>query len=402
MAKNSMAAADALRKIIGDDHTDMLKDALKQMLSEIMEVEVGRMTGATLHEHSDERLAHRNGYRERRFDTRMGSIDLEIPKLRKGSYFPSFLEPRRRAEKALMAVIQEAYVLGVSTRKVEDLLAQLGITNCSKSEVSRICLALDVEVEAFRTRPLDGPYPYLWLDATYQKVREGGRVVSNAIVVAYAVNADGFREVVGVSIGPSETEAFWTEFLRELKARGLSGVQLVISDAHNGLQTAISKVLTGASWQRCYVHFLRNVQGRVAKSQAGMVSEAIRTIFSQPNGTEARAQLRRVADSLRKAHPAVADMLEAAEADLLAYFGFPEAHRKQIRSTNPLERLNKEIKRRTDVVGIFPNRKALLRLVGMVLVEQHEEWQVGRRYLSGDLRNLVAPPTVELLALEAA
>jgi len=275
---------------------------------------------------------------------------------------------------------------------VEDLLLTLGVENCSKSEVSRVCQALDDEVAAFRERPLESAYPYLWLDATYLKVREDGRVVSRAVVVAYGVNTDGYREVLGLEVGVSESETFWTDFLRSLVKRGLRGVELVVSDDHKGLVKALTRTLDGASWQRCYVHFLRNVHGRVAKSQAGMVTEAIRTIFSQPNGTEARAQLRRVADSLRKQEPAVATMLLEAEPDLLAHYAFPAAHRKQLRSTNPLERLNKEIKRRGDVVGIFPNREAIIRLIGSVLAEQNDEWHVGRRTFRGAIGQVKAIP----------
>jgi len=377
-----MTVSNLAGKILGENPSDWLKDAVIAIVDQIMDIEVERQTGAAKFERSSERQNSRNGYRERRWDTRVGSLELEIPKLRQGSYFPSFLDPRRRAEKALLTVIQEAYIHGVSTRKVEDLVQALGLYNCSKSEVSRVCASLDEQVEAFRNRPLTAVYPYVWLDATYQKVRENGRVVSNAIVVAYGVREDGYREVLGVSIGGSENEAFWTEFLRELIGRGLHGVKLVTSDAHQGLKRAIVSVFEGASWQRCMVHFLRNIQGQVSKSQQGMVTEAVRTIFLQPDMAAAKEQLNKVATMLEGKHRKVAEMLWQAEDDVLAYLNFPDANRKQIRTTNPLERLNKEIARRADVVGIFPNRSALLRLVTMILIEQNDEWQIGKRYMS--------------------
>lgn len=382
MAKNSMTVQDLVGKVMSDEHADFLLAGLRAFVKEFMEVEVERLAGAGRHERSDERRDHRNGTRDRRWDTRVGTIDLEIPRLRQNNYVPSFLEPRRRSEQALVAVIQEAYVHGVSTRKVEDLVKAMGVASCSKSEVSRLCQALDEQVDAFRNRPLTLRYPYVWLDATFKKVRIDGSVVSNAVVVAYGVTEDGFREVLGVAVGGAECEAFWLEFLRSLVARGLSGVKLVISDAHQGLKNAIAQVFAGSAWQRCWVHFLRNVNGRVSKAQAGMVAEAVKTIFAQPNAAAARAQLASMAKMLRAKHPVVAQMLEEAEDDVLAYMNFPEAHWKQIRSTNPLERLNKEIGRRCDVVGIFPNQAALLRLVAMVLIEQNDEWQVGRRYMS--------------------
>ncbi|HEY9722315.1 MAG TPA: IS256 family transposase, partial [Oscillatoriaceae cyanobacterium] len=334
MTTHSMPNDEIFRKLLSGDSLDFLKDALARTLAEIMEVEIARLTGAELHEKSAERQTSRNGYRERRFDTRLGSIELLIPKLRKGSYFPGFLEPRKRSERALLAVIQEAYIQGVSTRKVEDLLLTLGVENCSKSEVSRVCQALDEEVAAFRERPLESSYPYLWLDATYLKVREDGRVVSRAVVVAYGVNSDGFREVLGLEVGLSESESFWTEFLRSLVRRGLRGVELVISDDHKGLVAALTRTLEGASWQRCYVHFLRNVNARVPKARAGMVIELMRTIFAQPDEASARAQLRFVAEKLATQEPEVANMLLEAEPDLLAHYAFPAAHRKQLRSTN--------------------------------------------------------------------
>lgn len=343
------------------------------------------------------RSTQRNGYRARRWDTRVGSVELQIPKLREGSYFPSLLEPRRRAERALLSVVQEAYVGGVSTRRVEDLVAALGISNLSRSEVSRICAALDAEVEAFRGRALDpAGYPYLWLDALYHKVREEGRVVSMATLIAI-VSASGERSVLGVEVAAAggDEGAHWLPFLQGLNARGLAGVKLVISDAHAGLTTAITASLLGASWQRCRVHAMRNALGLVSKGAQSMVAAAIRSIFEQPDEPSARSQLRRVIDGLEPRFARVAELLTAAEADLLAHFAFPSAHRRQIRSTNPLGRLNKEIRRRTDVVGIFPNRASLLRLVGMLLAEQDDEWSVGRRYFSVESMALIGAPQRE-------
>jgi len=380
--KNSMTVGELVGKILGEGNPDFLKGALVALLNQVMAVEIGQLVGAEPHERADGRTNQRNGYRERRFDTRVGTVDLAIPKLRKGAYFPSFLEPRRRSEEALLNVIQEAYVHGVSTRKVSDLVRALGVEGISRSEVSRICASLDEQVEAFRNRPLEKRYPYLWLDATHLKVREAGRVVSNAVVVAYGLNEDGYRVVIGMAVGASENETFWMEFLRSLVERGLSGVQLAISDAHKGLKKAISTVLTGASWQRCTVHFMRNVQGKVTKAAQGMVTASVRTIFNQPDHGSAVTQLEKMAEMLPARYPQVAEMLWEAMEDILAYMHFPETHWRQIRSTNLLERLNKEIARRSDVVGIFPNPASALRLIGMVLAEQNDEWQVGRRYMS--------------------
>jgi transposase-like protein len=377
-----MALIEMLRKGGAGKDIDFLKEGIKVLAEAIMELEVSEKTGAGLYERSEERTNYRNGYRERPWDTRVGTVSLEIPKLRQGSYFPSLLEPRRRVEQALLSVIQEAYVLGVSTRKVEGLVRSLGMEGISKSQVSRICQGLDGEVERWRSRPLISRYPYLWLDATYVKVRQAGRVISQAVVVAYAVKENGEREVIGIDVGPSEEAAFWTEFLRSLVTRGLSGVLLVISDAHVGLREAVGVVLGGASWQRCRVHFLRNALARVPKSAQAMTAAAIRTIFAQPDSEAAREQLRRVADSLRQRYSSLSELLENTENDLLAYMAFPPEHWRQIYSTNPLERLNKEIKRRSDVVGIFPNRQAVIRLVSAVLIEQQDEWEIGRRYFS--------------------
>jgi putative transposase len=327
-----------------------------------------------------ERLNSRNGYRERAWDTRAGSVTLQVPKLRRGSYFPEFLEPRRRAERALAAVVQEAYVQGISTRSVDDLVQALGMTGISKSEVSRLCGELDGEVQAFLNRPIEGDWPYLWIDATYVKTREAGRIVSVAVIVAVAVNTDGQRQVLGMKVGASEAEPFWTEFLRSLTRRGLRGVKLVISDSHEGIKAAVGKVFK-ASWQRCRVHFMRNALAHAGKAQRRMVSAAIATVFAQETVAGAHEQWRVVAEQLRPKFPGLAKLMDAAEHEVLTYMDFPKAHWLQIHSTNPLERLNAEIKRRTNVVGIFPNDAAIVRLVGSMLNEQSDEWALQRRYL---------------------
>jgi len=384
MAKDRMTLLDLMRKSGTDGDVDFLREGVKVMAEAIMDLEVSEKVGAGRYERTASRNAHRNGYRERPWDTRAGTVSLEIPRVRHGSYFPSLLEPRRRAEQALLSVVQEAYVLGVSTRKVESLVRSLGMEGISKSEVSRICLELDDDVERWRNRRLEGRYPYLWLDGTYLKVRVDGRVTSQAVIVAYAIRETGEREVIGLDVGPSEDGPFWTEFLRSLVVRGLSGVMLVVSDSHIGLREAIGTVMAGASWQRCRVHFMRNALVRVPRGTQAMVAAAIRTIFAQPDRENASSQLRRVADSLRPRFGAVSGLLEAAEHELLAYMAFPREHWRQLYSTNPLERINKEIKRRSNVVGIFPNREAVIRLVGAVLMEQQDEWEIGRRYFSMD------------------
>jgi putative transposase len=378
----SMALAELVRKAEEQGDVDFLRDGVRVLTQALMEIEVSQHLGAERHERTAERSGQRNGYREREWDTRVGTIGLRVPRVRDGSYFPTLLEPRKRAEQALVAVVREAYVQGVSTRKVDGLVQALGLDGISKSQVSRLCAALDEEVERFRGRPLEGAYPYVWLDATFVKVREGGRVVSMAVVIAIGVNGDGQREVLGLDVGPSEDGAFWLRFLRSLVARGLTGVELVISDAHQGLKGAIQAVLHGASWQRCRVHFVRNLLALVPKSAAEMVAATVRTVFAQPDAASARDQWRSVADRFRTSFPRVADLMDDAEADVLAYLAFPHEHWRQIWSNNPLERLDKEVKRRTDVVGIFPNATAVVRLVGAVLGEQHDEWQVARRYLS--------------------
>jgi putative transposase len=377
-----MTAADLVDKLLTSEHADVLRDSVAWLVAELMDAEVGELTGAELGERApDRRQTQRNGYRPRRWDTRVGELELAIPKLRTGSYFPSFLEPRRRAEQALVAVVQEAYVNGVSTRKVDRLVEQLGLRGMTKDTVSRLCRGLDEQVTVFRERPLAGAYPCLWLDAKVERVREPGGVRHKALVIAYGVHESGRREVIGLDVGEAETEAFWRGFLRSLRARGLEGVQLVISDAHTGLKTAIGKVF-GCRWQRCTVHFLRDMLGHVARTQQPLVSGAIRGIFTAASAAEARDRLGQVVDQLRPHAPKVARLLEDAEADLLAFYGFPTEHWSKLRSTNPLERVNREIGRRTDVVGIFPNDAALLRLAGMLLLEQNDEWLVGRRYLS--------------------
>src|SRR6476661_666990 len=347
---------------------DLLREMIGFAAQRLMELEIGGLTGAGYGEKSPDRLAQRNGYRDRAWETRAGTVELRIPKLRQGSYFPGFLEPRRLAEKALTAVIQEAYVQGISTRSVDDLVKALGMSGISKSQVSRLCEEIDGKVKAFLERPIEGDWPYLWVDATYVKVRQAGRIVSVAVIVAVGVNADGRREVLGMDIGPSEAEPFWTAFLRKLARRGLRGVKLVISDAHEGLKAAVARVLH-ATWQRCRVHFMRNVLAHAGKQGRRVVAAFIATAFAQEDAEMARTQWRQVADQLRPKVAKLAILMDQAEADVLAFMSFPKDHRPMIHSTNPLERLNGEIKRRTDVVGIFPDEDAITRLVGAILLE---------------------------------
>jgi putative transposase len=392
MAEERMPVLDALRK--GEEAAaDPLREIVRWTIQELMEAEVSAQIGAGRYEHSSERVTQRNGYRGRPWDTRVGTLELQIPKLRQGSYFPSWLEPRRRAEQALVAVIAEAYVQGVSTRKVEAVVQALGISGISKSEVSRLAASLDEQVDAFRTRRLDAAYPYVWMDARYEHVREGGRVVSMAVVVAYGVRADGVREVLGLDVGLSEDTIFWRAFFQGLVARGLRGVQLVISDAHSGLKQAIAEVFVGAAWQRCRVHFMRNLLARVPKTAQAMVAAAVRTIFQQADRTAAQHQLRDVCRSLQAKFPQAVALLEEAEEEVFTFYDFPAEHWRQIYSTNPLERLNKELKRRSAVVGIFPNRAAVIRLLGALLMEQNDEWLVGRHYFSEtSMHKLLHPP----------
>lgn len=392
MADSILTPGALLDKLLSGGEMDFLREALTAVAREIMELEVAKKTGAGHGERNPERLVHRNGYRERRWDTRAGSVLLPIPRLREGSYFPSFLEPRRRSEEALIAVVCEAYVKGVSTRKVEDLVQALGIQGISKSEVSRICADLDQRVAAFRGRPLLGRYPYLWLDARYEKVRDDqGRVVSMALAVAYGVSETGEREVLGLEVCESEDHAFWKHFLDSLRDRGLDGVKLVCSDAHRGLTRAISEVFLGASWQRCRVHFLRNLLALVPKDAQGMVLAATRLVFQQPDKERATGELRALVDRLTPRLPRAAELLASAEEEILAHMDFPREHWPRLSSTNPLERLNKEIARRTRVVGIFPTRESLIRLAGALLAEQSDEWAVSRRYMGqGSLATLYA------------
>ncbi|SDR96241.1 IS256 family transposase [Jiangella sp. DSM 45060] len=402
MALDHAALLEVLEAMRAADVDDRVRTAAQAMYQALIEAEATAVIGAGPWERSADRTAHRNGSRPRTLSTTAGDLELRIPKLRTGSFFPSLLERRRRVDQALFAVIMEAYLHGVSTRKVDDLVKALGAdSGISKSEVSRICADLDAEVSSFRDRSLaDQAYPYVFLDATYCKARVNRRVVSQAVVIATGVTADGRREVLGFDVGDSEDGAFWTAFLRSLKARGLGGVQLVISDAHTGLKHAIASVLLGAAWQRCRVHFLRNVLAQVPKGNAEMVAAAIRTIFAQPDAEHVHEQFDVIATMLGRQLPKVEQMLRDASDDLLAFTAFPISHWKKIWSTNPLERLNKEVKRRTDVVGVFPNPAALLRLAGAVLVEAHDEWQVAaeRRYLSEASMALLTTPTTKEVA----
>jgi len=376
-----MTTEEVVGYLLEGEGLDFLRESLAWVVQQLMEAEVSELIGAARGERApEERLTQRNGYRARPWATRAGEIELAIPKLRRGSYFTSFLEPRKRSEQALVSVVQEAYVAGVSTRKVDQVVESLGL-RVSKSEVSRICAGLDEQVEAFRNRPLEGRYPYMWLDAKVEKVRDGGRVVRKCLVIAHGVHESGRREVIGLDCGEAETEAFWCSFLRSLVRRGLNGVQLVVSDAHAGLKKPIGQVL-GCPWQRCSVHFLRESLGHVRKDQQGMVAALLRPIFNADDRDAAGELVGDALQRLEKPLPKVAALLEEAEEDLLAFYAFPANHRTVLRSTNPLERVNREIGRRTDVVGIFPNDRSLIRLAASVIIEQNDEWLVGHRYLS--------------------
>lgn len=377
MIKSSMNLAELLEK---HDDGDFLRAIAEAVLQLIMETDVEGVIGAGRHERAEGRTTWRNGYRDRALDTRLGTLNLRVPKLRQGSYFPGFLEPRRTSEKALVAVIQEAWTGGVSTRRVDELVQAMGLSGISKSTVSKLCKDIDERVGEFLNRPLTGDWPYVWLDATYLKVRQGGRIVSVAAIIAVAVNTDGRREIIGLGTGPSEAETFWTEFLRGLKARGLAGVKLVISDAHTGLKAAISRVFE-ATWQRCRVHWMRNALALVPRGQHTVVAAAIRQAFSQPDREQAGATWRHVADQIRSRWPKLAALMDESEHDVLAYMAFPAQHRTKLHSTNPIERLNKEMKRRADVVGIFPNEASIARLIGAVLFEQNDEWATQHRYM---------------------
>jgi putative transposase len=399
MTDPTMALRALLEK---SSDTQLLREMVGFTAQRLMELEAESLTGAPYGKRSEDRVNQRNGFRDRVWETRAGTIELRVPKLRHGSYFPAFLEPRRMAEKALTAVIQEAYVQGVSTRSVDDLVQSFGMSGISKSQVSRLCGEIDGKINSFLDRPLEGDWPYLWLDATYLKVREAGRIVSVAVTIATGVNADGRREVLGMAIGASEAETFWTEFLRSLTRRGLRGVKLVVSDAHEGLKAAISKVLH-ATWQRCRVHMMRNLLAHAGRQGRGVVAAFVGTAFVQEDAATARAQWRQVADQLRPKAAKLAAMMDDMEADVLAYMGFPQPHRAKLHSTNPIERLNGEIKRRTDVVGIFPNEAAIRRLVGAILLEQNDEWAVQRgRYMTLEtMAGLSDDPIVKLPAVAA-
>jgi putative transposase len=399
MALDDSALLEMIEMLRSADGGELMRRLLAGMLQAVVDAEATAHIGALPHERTEARTTQRNGSREKTVTTAAGDLTVKIPKVRTGSFFPALLCPRRRIDVALHAVVMQAYVEGVSTRRVDDLVVAMGGTGISKSEVSRICAKLDAEVTRWRTRPLDEQaFPYLFLDATYCKVRVGERVVSQAVVIATGVSADGRREVLGCQVGDSETESFWTGFLRDLRDRGLHGVQLVISDSHRGLVNAIGTGLQGSSWQRCRVHFMRNALAKVPKGHAEMVAATIRTIFAQPGQQEVRAQVEHVATVLDGQFPTVAALLRDAKADLTAFADFPQAHWHKIWSTNPLERLNREVKRRTDVVGIFPNPAALLRLSSCVLIEAHDEWQDSdRRYLSEESMALLNPPAPTVL-----
>jgi putative transposase len=396
MTQDRMQLSELLEKAGADE---FVRDMIGFVAQRLMELDIDNRCGASHGERSEARTNSRNGFRDRQWDTRAGSVALRIPKLRAGSYFPPFLEPRRTAEKALAAVIQEAYVQGISTRSVDDLVQAMGMSGISKSQVSRLCAEIDERVQTFLHRPIEGDWPYLWIDATYLKVRQAGRIVSVAAIIAIGANSDGRREVLGMQVGASEAEPFWTDFLRTLARRGLRGVKLVISDAHEGLKAAVRKVIS-ATWQRCRVHFMRNVLVHAPAGQRRMVSALIATIFAQETETAARDQWRTVTDQLRERFPKIARVMDDAEDDVLAHMAFPREHWCKIHSTNPLERLNGEIKRRTDVVGIFPNEAAIYRLVGALLLEQNDEWALQRRYMTLEtLAGVGDNPVVSLSAV---
>ena len=377
MTKTNMDLSELLAKQDGGDFLRAVAEAVVQLL---MEADVEGLIGAGKHERADQRMTWRNGYRERALDTRLGTLNLKVPKLRQGSYFPGFLEPRKTSEKALIAVIQEAWIGGVSTRRVDELAQAMGLSGISKSTVSKLCKDIDERVNEFLERPLTGEWPYVWLDATYLKMRQGGRIVSVAAIIAVAANTDGRREIIGLGLGPSEAETFWMDFLRGLKARGLDGTKLVISDAHNGLRAATERVFD-ATWQRCRVHWMRNALAHVSRGQHTVVAAAIRQAFDQPDRKQAGETWRRVADQLRSHWPKLAELMDESEHDVLAYMAFPRQHRTKLHSTNPIERLNKEVKRRADVVGIFPNEASIIRLISAVLFEQNDQWQTASRYM---------------------
>ena len=392
MTEDSLPLAELLAKA-GD--SDFLRSVAEAVVQLLMETDAEGLIGAGRHERTVERQTYRNGYRDRAYDTRLGTLQLRIPKLRQGTYFPPFLEPRKTTEKALVSVIQEAWIGGVSTRRVDELVQAMGLSGISKSTVSKLCKDIDDRVNAFLDRPLAGDWPYLWLDATYLKQREGGRIVDVAAIIAVAVNTDGKREIVGLHIGPSEAETFWSTFLKSLVRRGLSGVKLVISDAHEGLKAAIRRVM-GATWQRCRVHWMRNALAHVPKGQQTMVAAGLRQAFLQADPDDARKVWRQMADQFRSRWPKLGKLLDESEHDVLAYMGFPAQHRVKLHSTNPLERLNKEVKRRADVVGIFPSEQSILRLIGAVLLEANDEWQLQHRYMQVEAMAELLNPMIEI------
>jgi putative transposase len=405
--RDRMTIEEVVRQVLRDEHGDVIRESVRAVAQELMRAEVSELIGAGHGERTEDRATHRNGYRPRRWDTRAGEIELQIPKLRQGSYFPSFLQPRKRSEQALVSVVQQAYVCGVSTRRVDQLVESLGL-RISKSEVSRIAGLLDEQVQAFRERPLEGRYPYLFVDAKVEKVRDGGRVARKCVVIAHAVHETGRREIIGLDVGAAETEAFWTEFLRSLVARGLVGVQLAISDAHPGLKAAIARVL-GTPWQRCTVHFLRDLRGHARKDQHDALGAVIRQLFTASDDAQARRRLADAIAQLQPRLPKIARLLQEAEDDVLAFYAFPAEHWPKLRSTNPLERFNREIARRTDVVGIFPDDASVIRLVSMLAIEANDEWLVGRSYISRgsmtalyETRSALTPETEEKEVTELA
>ena len=392
MTTDSMALNKLLDKT---QDTDFLRGALESILQVLMEKDVAGRINAAWHERTTARDNYRNGFRERSLDTGVGTLNLRIPKLRRGSYFPDFLEARRMSEKALLAVIQEAWINGVSTRKVDRLVQNMGLSGISKSQVSEICKDIDTRVQDFLFRPLTGKWPYLWLDATYLKVREGGRVVSIAAIIAVAVNEEGGREIIGLHTGPSEAEPFWSEFLHQLMRRGLSGLRLVISDAHEGLKAAISK-LSGVTWQRCRVHWMRNALSYVSKDKQDILSAMLRQIFVQQNQAAVHHAWQAAEEKLQDKYPRLVAFMETSENDVLSYMTFPRSHWSKIYSTNPLERLNKEIKRRSAVVGIFPCDASIRRLIGAILQEQNDEWLLQDRYMGKAVLSEMLKPTTDL------
>lgn len=402
MAIFSMPFAEIVDKLQEHGQGDFLRGAMQCFLQGLIDIEAEARIGAAPHERSDSRITRRNGYRVREFETRVGELTVNIPKFRQGSFFPSLLQPRRRTEQALVSVFQEAYIHGISTRKVDELVKALGLEGVDKSKVSRVCKELSARVEEFRNRPLEHDYLYVWLDATYIKIREGGRVLNQAFIVAVGLNDQGEREILGFTVGHAENYETWLAFLRSLVARGLGSPLLVVSDAHEGLKKAIQEVLAGSTWQRCRVHFMRNVLSQVPKSQQTMVTAAVRQIFQQPDQESALSLVTQVASRVEQQLPKIAAKLLEECHEALAYMAFPTEHWKQIHSTNGLERLNREIKRRSDTVGIFPNDDAALRLIGCILQEQHDEWSVCRKVYSQEsikkalaLRVVAEPEVVE-------